>query len=732
MNALAYTIGTDIAFNTGQYRPNTLKGRKLLAHELAHVSQSFKHSRSINKNEINFKSDTDDSDSEQHEVPMTRAEEIRLSFTSPGLIAAENEGSLSLYNFGIDDAKPKTEHRNVLKELGHFLNKWATKKVIVRSRGFASSTGNEDYNLRLSRRRAKEVMAILKSMVPQRISVNAYGELFPVASNDTVEGRSRNRRVDLLFTLDKPPGPVPPRDKPVPPGKTIPPKPKPPGGNGGGQEDDTAFCKEYPILCATSVIPFFAPLICSVAPAICMTIGCALLHKVCIPESPPPPPEPPKKRPKKRDGQPSVIFSPDVRSSNTPLGMRDRIGLRDAVHVSAIVTNPPTDGSTILIFVSDNKSGSGTATINGVREINITVTTQLSVLGTQMTTGNYEFSPYIQLGASWSNELVGESNRFAVSSIIEDWRSEDAGQKIGPVGYISWADMKFDSDSGNRSHLNGCFFVERVEIGSESGCFTGFGIGRVNDPNNPDDLDTGELGITFDEHGTPFKDTRDTRKPGTSRLKQLFTIRDMRSNSDWAASRNSGFEIHRIYERDPANPRCWHLLVKKFGSRVNVNGWISGAGNGNYIHEFRNIDCDKPKEPEPPLQPESPTPLPKTHCDRPEMARRIDLCIIDAMKAAIGCTAILLPPYNPFTSLERLEEYQMCLKRLTRELFECDKKAKRDTNCPDINTTPDCPRKIEPPFEPEEEFYAQCRIEYFLKSIIKNPLKSGKEDKATA
>jgi hypothetical protein len=39
VNALAYTVGRDVTFAAGQYDPNSLPGRKLLAHELAHVVQ---------------------------------------------------------------------------------------------------------------------------------------------------------------------------------------------------------------------------------------------------------------------------------------------------------------------------------------------------------------------------------------------------------------------------------------------------------------------------------------------------------------------------------------------------------------------------------------------------------------------------------------------------------------------------------------------------------------------
>src|SRR5437763_900756 len=39
VNALAYTVGNDLVFRQGQYQPDTLTGRRVLAHELAHVVQ---------------------------------------------------------------------------------------------------------------------------------------------------------------------------------------------------------------------------------------------------------------------------------------------------------------------------------------------------------------------------------------------------------------------------------------------------------------------------------------------------------------------------------------------------------------------------------------------------------------------------------------------------------------------------------------------------------------------
>src|ERR1043165_5428087 len=39
VNALAYTVGRDVVFGSGRYAPGTSEGRRLLAHELAHVVQ---------------------------------------------------------------------------------------------------------------------------------------------------------------------------------------------------------------------------------------------------------------------------------------------------------------------------------------------------------------------------------------------------------------------------------------------------------------------------------------------------------------------------------------------------------------------------------------------------------------------------------------------------------------------------------------------------------------------
>jgi len=71
--------------------------------------------------------------------------------------------------------------------------------VKVQIQGHTDSVGDANYNQRLSEARAKSVMAYLvdKGIDRKRLSAIGMGETRPIASNDSAEGRDRNRRVEL-------------------------------------------------------------------------------------------------------------------------------------------------------------------------------------------------------------------------------------------------------------------------------------------------------------------------------------------------------------------------------------------------------------------------------------------------------------------------------------------------------------------------------------------------------
>jgi len=87
----------------------------------------------------------------------------------------------------------------VLDDVAAVLNRY--DQSIVDIIGHADSSGAEDYNLDLSRRRASSVAQYLvsRNVLPDRLYVDGRGESQPVASNDTPAGKAQNRRVEILI-----------------------------------------------------------------------------------------------------------------------------------------------------------------------------------------------------------------------------------------------------------------------------------------------------------------------------------------------------------------------------------------------------------------------------------------------------------------------------------------------------------------------------------------------------
>ena len=88
--------------------------------------------------------------------------------------------------------------KSELDELAAFLQKNASAYAMLV--GFTDSAGSQEYNLGLSRRRAESVADYLvdnHAISRDRLVVNYYGKENPVASNDTSEGRAKNRRVEI-------------------------------------------------------------------------------------------------------------------------------------------------------------------------------------------------------------------------------------------------------------------------------------------------------------------------------------------------------------------------------------------------------------------------------------------------------------------------------------------------------------------------------------------------------
>lgn len=99
-----------------------------------------------------------------------------------------------LFDFNSDAIKP--EYNDELQALGNFLQEHPQAYVILA--GFTDPIGSPEYNLQLSRRRVESISNYLQTqfkIAEDRLMTLWYGDLAPVMSNDTEEGRRQNRRV---------------------------------------------------------------------------------------------------------------------------------------------------------------------------------------------------------------------------------------------------------------------------------------------------------------------------------------------------------------------------------------------------------------------------------------------------------------------------------------------------------------------------------------------------------
>ncbi len=112
-----------------------------------------------------------------------------------------NNGKLDLKEklfFAWNRAQIKPTSFSILDEVVTFLN--ANPTLEVRIEGHTDSSGNAGHNQRLSQRRAESVLAYLtnKGIAKTRLSAKGFGPDAPLETNDSADGRERNRRVEFV------------------------------------------------------------------------------------------------------------------------------------------------------------------------------------------------------------------------------------------------------------------------------------------------------------------------------------------------------------------------------------------------------------------------------------------------------------------------------------------------------------------------------------------------------
>ena len=115
-----------------------------------------------------------------------------------GLLESRRVDVYGIY-FDFNSDRIRKESEPVLNEIGSIMKKYPAWSL--RIAGHTDNVGgNGDYNLQLSRRRSLAVRLALVErfgIAADRLSSSGYGASAPIETNDTPEGRARNRRVEL-------------------------------------------------------------------------------------------------------------------------------------------------------------------------------------------------------------------------------------------------------------------------------------------------------------------------------------------------------------------------------------------------------------------------------------------------------------------------------------------------------------------------------------------------------
>lgn len=106
-----------------------------------------------------------------------------------------------LFDVNKSDLRP-TAQENISK-LAEVLNKYPDTNILIE--GHTDSDGTEEYNQKLSERRAASVSYFLaqQSVTSSRVTTMGYGELQPVADNSNPEGKQANRRVEVAIMANE-------------------------------------------------------------------------------------------------------------------------------------------------------------------------------------------------------------------------------------------------------------------------------------------------------------------------------------------------------------------------------------------------------------------------------------------------------------------------------------------------------------------------------------------------
>jgi len=157
--------------------------------------------RYINNNECSIKIDLPDLDRDGVQDSVDQCPATPCNFTVDHY-GCPIKGTLKI-NFRTNSSIIEYGSMSKVDDFAQFLLK--NKGSMVKIVGHTDNVGTDSNNLALSNRRASSVREalIMKGVSPARLTAEGRGESMPIASNNTIEGRARNRRIEAELTYPR-------------------------------------------------------------------------------------------------------------------------------------------------------------------------------------------------------------------------------------------------------------------------------------------------------------------------------------------------------------------------------------------------------------------------------------------------------------------------------------------------------------------------------------------------
>lgn len=102
--------------------------------------------------------------------------------------------------FDIDKSDVRPQYHDEVAKVGDFMKKYPTTTAVIE--GYTDEVGSNEYNMKLSQRRAESVVKYLVDnfgIDPSRLSAKGFGETMPADTNTTDAGKQKNRRIRAII-----------------------------------------------------------------------------------------------------------------------------------------------------------------------------------------------------------------------------------------------------------------------------------------------------------------------------------------------------------------------------------------------------------------------------------------------------------------------------------------------------------------------------------------------------